>query len=292
MKVRNSRLYPYPIYSSSTQDYIDNKFEVERQLQYTSETATIQCKINIPNGEILDLITNNKIGLYCHVECSVTKYRQLFEIKVNESMKYNIDIPLSELNEEIETICLLVTKQSIEHFSNKSFSLVYSNRDIKLDKYYTIGFTDEVKFIINKKIDINGSIPSIFLITLDETAKQMKYNAYADQIQIFLPKTEYDIYEKLKGSHVRLKQVMINFPVLVNVIEDIKNDIDGDRELEKYGWYSVISNSLKKQNINGYDDDKFKNGISFDIAQNILNNVEYDSIKELDDLHKKSKGDD
>ena len=81
MKVKNNRLYPYPVLSQGHDDYVDNRFYPnDLSFEYDSEIATIKANIIIGDEIIKSLISNESISLNCHVECSTTKYRKIFKI--------------------------------------------------------------------------------------------------------------------------------------------------------------------------------------------------------------------
>ena len=73
MKVNEKRIYPYPVYREGSDDYKSVSFENNIELLYNTEQATIQLKILIEDNAILNLIDNNQVGVFCHIECSKTK---------------------------------------------------------------------------------------------------------------------------------------------------------------------------------------------------------------------------
>ena len=102
MKVNEKRIYPYPVYRDGSDDYKSVGFETNIELLYNNEQAIIQFKILIEDNAILKLIDNNQVGVFCHVECSKTKYRQMFELDGTDRETQYINIDLSQLNGDIE----------------------------------------------------------------------------------------------------------------------------------------------------------------------------------------------
>ena len=283
MKVRNNRLYPYPVYSKSLNHYVNNSFNVETDLTFDSEKAYINLNIDISDSVLLEMLKNNDIGLYTHVECSVTKYRELFEIPLSSNGNYTIELPLTSLNENVEILTVLIATKGISNYVNQNLSEEFKNEVIMFPQYSMIGFTDTEEFTINKKIDTNGDIPSIFIITKSEEHDKMTFNAFNDQIQIYLPKDEYDIYERSRGTSRRIKQMMINLPVLVEVIDSIKNE--NSHEFETFAWYPILEDAFKKQGYSSFEDNGFKSRNSIELAQCILGHIFKDAMNEFDALN-------
>ena len=282
MKVRNNRLYPYPVYSKLTDHYLDNNFDVDTDLTFDSEKAYINLKISISDQVILDMLKKNEIGIYTHVECSVTKYRELFEIDFKDDCEYVIELPLSSLNENIEVLTVLIATQTISNYSNDNLSNDFQGENITFPQYSMIGFTDTEEFTINKKIDNNGDIPSIFIITKSEENDKLTFNANNEQIQIFLPGEEYDIYENSRGANRRIKQMMINLPVLVEIIDLIKRE--DFHEFDSCSWYPILEEAFKRIGYSGFDDGRFINTNSVELGQSILGQLFKDAMNEFDIL--------
>ena len=99
MRVRTNRIYPYPVLSEVTDNFKDNTFNSDVVFEYDSETAFITVKTELHDNKMVLLLSEGKVGLYCHVECSVTKYRSTFEIPSDIIDEYTFEIPLIYLNE-------------------------------------------------------------------------------------------------------------------------------------------------------------------------------------------------
>lgn len=284
MKISKNRIYPYPIYSELSDDYKNNDFSLEADIEYDSETASLQLKVNLEDEVIRELIINRLVGLYCHVECSSTKYRELFELSLNtEDSVYNIEIPLFKLNDNIEVMCMLVAKENIASFADDNLGDLYEGEKIRFPQYGTIGFTDTTELTLVKRMDINGDIPSVFTIVASEEEKEIQTEFNGDQIEIFIPKDQYEIYENYKGTGIRVKQMMVIIPALIEVLDIIKT---GEGGFDDLPWFIVIEEAIKKLNYTGFDDDNFKNKPSFELAQEILGDIAKDAFNEFDAMNK------
>lgn len=283
MKIKQNRIYPYPVYSEMNDDYVVEGLKADIDLEYDSDIATIVITPYIADPSVKKLLDDDLAGLYCHVECSSTKYRELFEIDYSETIsQYEIKTPLYRLNDVVEVLCVIVTKNEIINFTSENLNSLYNEETITFPKYSTIGFTSTTEFVITKRIDINGDVPSIFAINKDESAKQISYDYSGDQIIIFLPADEYQIYYDYVGQGVRVKQMMINLPVLVDIINSIKTD---RASYENCSWFAVLEAAYSKKNFDGFDD-RFMSMNSIELAQMILGDISKDAFNEFDKMNR------
>lgn len=284
MRISKNRIYPYPIYSELSEDYKENDFSLDAEIEYDSEMATLLLNVSLKDTVMRELIINRLVGLYCHVECSSTKYRELFELSLNtDDNNYSKEIPLYKLNDSIEVMCVLVAKEKIASFEDANLSELYEGEKVRFPQFGTIGFTDTIELSLVKRLDVNGDVPSVFTIVADEEGKEIQTELEGDQINIYIPKEQYEIYENYKGTGVRVKQMMIIIPVLVEVLDIIKS---GEGVFEGLPWYIVLEEAVKKLNYTGFDDDGFKNKSSFELAQEILGDVAKEAFEEFDVMNK------
>ena len=100
-------------------------------------------------------------------------------------------------------------------------------------------------------------------------------------LTIYLTKEEYQIYNEYKGKRKRLKQLMINFPVLVDLIEILKTDTSYINK----PWYNALDASLVSKGYSeGINSELFKNELATKIAQDLLGNLIQDAFKDFDSI--------
>lgn len=277
MKVRTNRIYPYPVLSETTDNFIDNKFDSDIVLEYDSETAYITISIELHDKAILSLIKSGKVGLICHIECSVTKFRQSYDIPTDKMDGYQIEIPLMYLNESIEAMCMLMAKEEIL-FIDDNLNELYKDELITYPKYSTIGYTDTDEYLINKVMNTNGDIPPIIQIVQSQDDKEVTYDCTNTFIYVYVPKAIHEYYYDLTGDFIRTKQVETNITVLTEIINNIKHGAD----YSGCGWYQVLEDKLKFLGYeNGFDEVREKDIESIVVAQQSLGYPFEDSFKEL-----------
>lgn len=288
MRVNEKRMFPYPVYRKGSEDFKDVVFETNTQLYYDSETASIQFDVLIEDSAIVSLLENNQIGLFCHVECSKTKYREVFELDGTDKSKQSIDIELSKLNGDIEVLCFLVTKEEITDFHDENLSEFYADEVVRFPQYARIGYSEPFETRIIKHLNINGAIPSIFSVYADPKIDIMTYEMAEDKIHILLPENEHNIYRDYIGVDPKTKVMMLNLAVLTEIINKIQNEED----FTNYNWFSVVCEAFAKK---GYDDlssSKFKAKQAVELAQILMPDLCKNAFKEFDEAHKSNSKED
>lgn len=283
MRVNENRIFPYPVYRKGSDDYKNVVFETNTELYYNSVTATIQFDVLIEDTAIMSLIENNQIGLFCHVECSKTKYREVFELDGTDNEKQTLDIELSKLNGDIEVLCFLVAKEEITGFKDENLNDFYQDETIRFPQYARIGYSEPFETKIVKHLDVNGEVPSIFSVQADTTINIMAYDITPDKIIILLPENEHNIYRDYVGVDPRTKLMMMNLAVLTEIIQKIQN---GSEEYDGNNWFEVLCEAFAKK---GYDDlgsSQFKAKSAVELAQILMPDLCKNAFIEFDKSHK------
>lgn len=283
MRIRTNRIYPYPIFCCDSKDYEKKRFESSVDIEYDMVNATVLLNLVIEDEIIQGLIKQKKISVNCMIDCPRTKYREVFMIELDEQLHAEIVIPVEQLNGLIEITCLLVTNEKIENVENGNFAGLYTDTVVSYPQYATIGYTETEELELNKHIDSSGEIPSIFKITRGaDDSKEVSYDASDVYINIYLPPEQYKIYMDYKGVSKRLKTMMLNLPVLAEILCSIN---EGNNDYAGCAWFDVIDHSLHKQ---GYISlgKEFTTRPAVEVAQNLLGNLVKDAFDEFDRLNR------
>lgn len=283
MRIRTNRIYPYPIFCCDSKDYENKHFESSVDIEYDMVDATVLLNLVIEDEMIQELIKQKKVAVNCMVDCSRTKYREVFEIGMDEQLHAEIVIPVERLNGLIEITCLLVTNVKIENVENDNFAGLYDNAVVSYPQYATIGYTETEELELNKHIDSSGEIPSIFKITRGaDDSKEISYDASDVYINIYLPPEQYKIYMDYKGVSKRLKTMMLNLPVLAEILCSIN---EGNNDYASFAWFDVIDLALQKQGYTPLGKD-FTTRPAVEVAQNLLGALVKDAFDEFDRLNR------
>lgn len=284
MKIKDNRLYPYPVLSEQLDDYIDNTFNVNMTIDQGIDVFTIKASVNITNSDMLKNIRLKNANVYMHVECSTTKYRDSFVIDNFDNYITSIDD--SFLNGTVEVIFLIIASKEMRDFSSESLNGYYRQQTYDIPKSSMIGYSASHVFTVNKMLDSNGEIPSIFIVS-QSSSNLMKIELNNEKIIIYLPQSSYETYEQMKSIHVKIKQLLINVGTLIYVFDELKKTPE---DYEQFIWYIVIDENIRKLGQGfeeGVKGEKFLNTPSVEITQLIMKNIVNDGFQELKTLHEK-----
>lgn len=82
MDIRH-RLYPYPVLSDMTNDYVNSSFGMQLEVSQGMKEICLSIALQLDNKEIEQLIDEGEAEYVIHIECSYTSYRTV--IKTDES---------------------------------------------------------------------------------------------------------------------------------------------------------------------------------------------------------------
>lgn len=267
MQIRN-RLFSYPVYSSSVDDYKVNSFSFDYEVESNEEMLNIKYKVNLANKYIFNQLQTNIINLTLLVECAKTAYRNLF---VLQDFNGTVSIPTSALSAKVELCCLLIANKDFIINSKNGISDDYSNNTFEIKKGYIVGFDNLYSFIVDKDKEDDAKASSILSVV-----KKLDLEDYMDvdldndnKIKIQLGDEMYQRFVQLQGQDkLPVVHSMIVLPTLVFVIDQLK-DSEARNTYQDYYWYRCIAKMLENLHM-GIDSIAFANKTSLAIAQELL----------------------
>lgn len=267
MQIRN-RLFSYPVYSSSVDDYKVNSFSFDYEVESNEEMLNIKYKVNLANKYVLNQLQTNIINLTLLVECAKTAYRNLF---VLQDFNGIVSIPASALSAKVELCCLLLANKDFIINSKNGISDDYSNNTFEIKRGYIVGFDNSYSFIVDKDKEDDAKASSILSVV-----KKLDLEDYMDvdldndnKIKIQLGDEMYQRFVQLQGQDkLPVVHSMIVLPTLVFVIDQLK-DSEARNTYQDYYWYRCIAKMLENLHM-GIDSIAFANKTSLAIAQELL----------------------
>lgn len=261
------KLYPYPVLSSFSNDYIDCTFQAE--VEAIKDIGDIVFKMNIimDNAELECFINQNKIEYLFHIECSQTSYRTI----VKSSDVMNIKrIPEAKLNGKVSVCTFMVAKEDILNYSNHKLNTDYEDMTFYIAKGSILGIGGQTNIEITKEMEHLAKIPSIFSILRKDTEDNegMQIELLPDKIKVWLPNEDFYNYRNIstRPTFIPIVHSMIIMPVLIYAFEMIKQN--GADEYESYRWFKSIEKKLSRWKMD------FKNELlekpSYELAQKLL----------------------
>ena len=249
------RLYPYPVLTYFSDDYINSSFTSNLKVGRKGENIIFHLTANTDDEKLLKLIEDEYAEFVFHIECPSTSYRTIIKSKLGFE---NVPIHESLLNNKINICFFIIVKKDIKNYTNKNFNDDYQDISFNLEKANILAIAKPFNIEIEKEKDNLVQMPSIFLI--------LKKNS---EDGIYLYKTEYEQYSILsKGIFQPLLHSSVIFPTLIYVLENLKNsDLEN---FEDYNWFKTIKKVLANMNIE-LNRETLEKEFSYDLAQKIIN---------------------
>lgn len=279
MDIKKSRLYPHPVLTNYSNDFIDSEFTVDVKQEKVGEALSIHFKVNLNNEQLKEMIKKQLATLVFHVENPITCYRKIFKSWEEE---LSIKIPYEKLNERISVCTFIVSNTDISIYSNKNFNPDYENISFDVKKGNILGIAPQIKIHIDKERDQLKKIPSIFsIIKIDDPdLKTMKIEIASERIKLFLGKVVFEKYQQLSMNvnYLPILHLGLVFPALVYALDAIQ--YDGIEDYEEQRWFRSIKKNMTRNGVD-LDREYIRMKTSFVLAQELL---DYPLVKGFENL--------
>ena len=279
MDIRH-RLYPYPVLSDMTNDYVNSSFGMQLEVSQGMKEICLSIALQLDNKEIEQLIDEGEAEYVIHIECSYTSYRTVIKTDESEIQKR---IPEHKLNGKVAICTFIVAKKEIPQYYNSSFNEDYGGMHFSLNRGNIIGIGGQINIEITKEV---SKIPSIFTICrcaadIDES---MKFDITGEKIAITLCNKSFENYKVLSGFPAMLPVLhsMLIVPALIYTFEMLRKE--GIGEFEDLRWFKSIKRTLNKNNMT-LNEELLDTMPSFELAQKSLDlpvNRAFDALVSMD----------
>lgn len=268
MDIRN-RLYPYPVLSENTDDYMNSSFfidDIDVKKGIGEIVFSVYLKLN--NEGIIELIHNKLAEIVVHIECSQTCFRTLVkssEMNITHKVRENF------LNGKVSVCVFILAKSDLECYTNSCLNEDYAGMTFNLNKGSIIAIGGQVNIDIIKEVEELSKIPSIFSICrcAEDIDESMKIDICGEKIAITLCNESFQNY-KIISENPRLIPIfhsMVVVPALIYAFETLKyEDLDSYSDLR---WYKAINKTLQKYSMQ-LNKETLENIPSYEIAQKLL----------------------
>ena len=239
------RSYPYPVLSHFSDDYGNCAFQTSLKVSSTKNAYKLAVKNNLSDVQLKDFVSSGHASYGLHVECKPTRYRILH---ASNSPDFNFEVPVGSVSGSVEVCCLLIAKNSVPNYTNTNFHKDFDGHSFDIEKGDVLAVAHDRAFEADNYLDTLKKVPSIFSITAnkEENPPPIDTNYGDSKITILLPIDIFEKYRYLKAD-ISIQPIlasMIIIPVLVEIISDLKNDVQGF--LEDYGdarWFKSIKST-------------------------------------------------
>lgn len=266
----NNFVYPYPVLSSETDDYINSTFNCDYSIleDYQGNKA-ISVIYQLDNKELEQMLEKKLIKVILHLECSFTSYREIIEFS-GKTLYVKMDSSKFEGRLELNT--LIISNVEIDIYSNNNFNPLYYGSSFSvsdLKKGSILGLTSTISVDLETKANDDDSVSSIIQITKKKSAEFMEVDLYNNSILICLPEKQMNQY--IDSRNTLMETSVLSFvvlPALVYALQHMQNNYD---ESLTYRWYLVMEEKLEDM---GYRVEELESSPKsiLEIAQEILRN--------------------
>ena len=278
--VNSHRLYPYPVLSEASDDYVDTKFTAGVEHSYVTGFIEFIFTADTNNEELNQLIEKGSAKIVFHLECSQTGFREAIAFSTST---FRYVVKEEYLNGKLQICPFIIVMQPIEQYTNKKFNTDYSGFAFELDPGCVLAVAPGYELMIEKHKDDLATIPSIFYITKNSAKDFQGFEVTVpqDRIGILLGEKEYENYRRL-NANASIRGLLITlliFPALAQVLQIFKEDEETLEEYSNYRWFRSIEKRAQELKLNLRSSDTSE----LYLAQQILDFPLLSSLYELSD---------
>ena len=108
-----ARLYPHPVLTSYSDDYIDSEFSFNVNIENTDNDIRLKFNIILDNEELQYLINNNSAEYVIHIECTQTCYRKIIHTGEILSTAKNVQHNISNMGQIVNLYGICNTSEGV-----------------------------------------------------------------------------------------------------------------------------------------------------------------------------------
>lgn len=262
------KLYPYPVLSSGTDDYLNSSFQFQADVEKGIRELKFTFTMELRNEGLNKKIKEGMAEFLIHIECPQTCYRNV--VTADEPV-FTRRIQEKFLNGKVSMCAFVVARKDISEYSNADFNPDYGSIIFSIDRGSILAVGGQYDFTVIKDTEELAKIPSVFTICkyAADTDENMKIDMDGEKIVIALSDSSFQNYRMLANMPALLPvfHAMIIVPALIFVFETMRRE--GTEEYETRRWYMAVRKTLAKYNIL-FNHDTLCDIPSYVLAQKLL----------------------
>lgn len=282
------RLFPYPVLNSDKvlSQYAKSEFNVIYDpVQEEDDYVFKGARYILTNSYLQSLIDAGRAKCVLFVECSSTRFRKIFELRLDP---HEIKIPMTKLNDKITVSGYIFATEDIIPFLPNDLDPAYGEFDkftVEANDVLAIDEFNRIK--ISYKVEDDNLMASIFTIIGDPaiTDSSVRVEVTKTKIRISLPKTAYASYDSIKGvdEYKWIPFAIMLVPALTMAFEKTKEGSE-EKPLDDiafdFDWFTSVQMRYKKIMNRDMTEEDYYQTSSFELAQQLL---DMPSTKAIDD---------
>ena len=245
MKIKDSRLFTYPVLAEGRDDYKTCKFaaKVENSTD-AANNLVFDVDLSTDCAEINRLIATGDAEYLFHVECPTTIYREIFTHVVGD---FSCKIPSSFVKDKLYRVAFIVLRRDVKNFSCDDWNDDFDGLSFDLQRGSILAYKNFEPLPLAEDPNLFKNVGSIFSVyrKLDDDAP-FELNLTPQKIKIALNAKDYALYRRYCENPTLqpILNALIILPALVSVFEELKQDA---QEHESDAWFSALTAAYKRQ---------------------------------------------
>ena len=244
------KLYPYPVLSSNSDDYIDSIFESAVEVKREGYNIKISFVSELTNPELEALIKEGKAAFVYHLECAQTGYRTAISTASADKL---VLISEDKVCGRLQICPFIVACADIPDYVNSCFNEDYRGYKFQIEAGCVMAVGKQVNCDIDKERNDLVSAKSIFVVTknADTTETDMEVDIGQNKITIKLPEKDHAHFKSMsKVPEVQQNlNALIIIPALIYALSEVNSKTADERytSYSTYSWYKSIKKAMKKR---------------------------------------------
>lgn len=285
-----NRIYPYPILSNVNGSVLDSHFDVEVEPTILQDGLKVSFAFSVAlkNKALKQLVENRNVGIFVHVECPLTTFREVYQIlpEVCQSRseerlegKWVKEIPATKLSKRVE-VCPFIIACKDFRYSNEKVDSFYQGMTFDIDAGAILAEGTQKVFNVDIARTKLKSTNSIFYTvpSTNENQVAMSVDSDEDRIRITMPKAMFDCYHMMKSSTANDSMLwsLIIIPAFVSALERVRTTRESDREafenLSQLKWFISVNKVVREKYGFELDSEAFVASDVVEMASSIIGN--------------------
>ena len=238
--------YPNPVLGNGD-DYRINidKAVTFGNIEKDKDNFYCEVTLNLDDESILNLIKEKKAAFFCEIDCVKTNYRSS---KSDFSNRITIQIPRSQIVDNVDINCYVIAMDSIDDFTHPEFNEMFENTTFSLEKGDFIATLGSYFFNASVKYNKCPAPSSLIQVQRNSAIDRIQFTHDDERIYIAMPENLYNIYNSVFGQNSNAGDIFISTIVVdalaYSLMKLLGSDSDGDTKLAEN-----LRNLMEKNNI-------------------------------------------
>lgn len=246
MKFAENKVFPHPVLSEYSDDYVDRGFQAAFRFGIDEGEPTLQVKCSLSDEALSDLVKAKQASFAVEVVCAQTFLRR---IKKSQELNFGLKFNRGDLHGRVDLNAFVVCLHNLSAFRSPNFNLEYGeSAAFDLDPGSVLAIQHPVSYWwdvhhirpLGTVFDLEESSepkPGSFLVSWEE-----------EKIQIRMRHDDLNRFQAARGQREKRPILLMSvyFPTLIETLRVMAESPD---EYENKKWFRAIQYRLDEQDL-------------------------------------------